>query len=174
RRSRARRSGARARSRRPRGAQSRRSAWLETDPQLARVEGLGEGLAALDAAQAHQPAQRLGVEPGLARLRRVGGEQRLHLALGELGVETDVGVGLAEVALVLRDLVLEDQVVAPGVPGQLRDEAVVLVPVAERVGEDQVRVELALQALEAGLDAVPLPREVAVPEREALHALPPA
>ena len=45
-------------------------------------------------------------------------------------VEVDEHVRRAEVAVVLRDLVLEDQVVAEGVPGELRDEAVVLVEIA--------------------------------------------
>ena len=63
--------------------------------------------------------------------------------------------------------------VAPGVPAELGDEAVVLVPVRERVREDQVRVELALEILEALLDPQALPRQEAVAERERVQPLGP-
>ena len=54
----------------------------------------------------------------------------------------------AEVAVVLGDLVLQHRVVAPGVPGQLRDQAVVLVPVVAEVGEDEVGRPVTLERLE--------------------------
>jgi hypothetical protein len=44
--------------------------------------------------------------------------------------------GAAHVDVVLRDLVLEDQVVTEGVPGQLAAERVVLVQVGALVQED--------------------------------------
>jgi hypothetical protein len=59
---------------------------------------------------------------------------------------------VAEVALVLGDLVLQDQVVAEGVPGQLGDQPVVLMAVLQPVGEDQVGGDLALEPLEVLLD----------------------
>ena len=47
-------------------------------------------------------------------------------------------IGRADVPVVLRDLVLEDQVVAERVPRQLGDEAMVLVQIGALVREDQV------------------------------------
>ena len=82
-----------------------------------------------------------------------------------LVVEVDEEVRRAQVAVVLRDLVLEDQMVAKRVPGQLRDEAMILVQIAAPVREDQVRGDLALEALEVLLDLGAVVREEAVAER---------
>ena len=70
-------------------------------------------------------------------------EQQLDLALEHRGAERHVEVRLAEVAVPLGDLVLEDQVVAERVPGQLADLAVVLVRVVAAVGEDRRRARRA-------------------------------
>ena len=43
--------------------------------------------------------------------------------------------------------------VSPCVPGQLRDETVVLVPVVVVVGQDEVRREARFEVLEGFLDA---------------------
>ena len=61
-------------------------------------------------------------------------------------------VGLAQIAVVLGDLVLQDQVVSERVPGQVGDQAVVLMPVVAVVSEHQIGVELPLQGLEPVLD----------------------
>ena len=45
-----------------------------------------------------------------------------------------------QVVVVFRNLVFPDQVVPEGVPGQVRDQAVVLVPVIAVVGENQIGV----------------------------------
>src|SRR6266511_1842214 len=90
--------------------------------------------------------------------------RQLHLPHGGGLVQGDEQHGSAEVALVLGDLVLEDQVVAEGVPGQLGDQAVVLVRVVAARGQDQVRREAALELLEGLLDRGALPGEEAVPE----------
>ena len=79
-------------------------------------------------------------------------------------VDRDEDVWLAEIAVVLRDLVLEDQVVAERVPGQVARRAVILVEVASGVREDDVRIDLALERLEEVLDARVV-REVGVLER---------
>ena len=60
----------------------------------------------------------------------------------------------AHVAVVLRHLVLEDQVVAEGVPGQLAADPVILVQVGALVGEDDVGREICLQLFEV-LDPLP-------------------
>ena len=52
--------------------------------------------------------------------------------------------------------------VAPGVPGQLRDETVVLVPVVVMVGEDEVRREARLEVLEGFLEELALERKKSV------------
>ena len=80
-------------------------------------------------------------------------------------VERDEDVRRAEIAVVLRDLELEDQVVAEGVPGQLGDEPVILVEVRAGVREHQLRRHGRLQPLERLLDVAAGVREEAVPER---------
>jgi hypothetical protein len=60
-------------------------------------------------------------------------------------------------------------VVAQGVPGQLGDQAVVLVGVGAAGDDDQVGVDLALEPLEYLLDLGPGPGEEAVPERLEHH-----
>ena len=79
-------------------------------------------------------------------------------------VEGDEDVRRAEVAVVLRDLVLEDQVVTPRVPRELGHQAMVLVPVVAVVGEDQVGIHVGLELLEVVLDLGTHPGEVALPE----------
>ena len=64
-----------------------------------------------------------------------------ELLLDERLVERDEDVRTAEIAVVLRDLVLEDQVVAERVPRELAGEPVVLVEVVPRVREDEIRLD---------------------------------
>ena len=58
----------------------------------------------------------------------------------DLLVEWDENVGRAEIAVVLGDLVLEDQVVAKRVPCELAGEPVILMEVGASVREDQIRL----------------------------------
>ena len=52
--------------------------------------------------------------------------------------------------------------VAPGVPGQLRDETVVLVPIVVVVGQDEVRREARFEVLEGFLDQLALERKKSI------------
>src|SRR5262245_51127204 len=98
-------------------------------------------------------------------------EKVAHLARSERTREGHVEVRLPEVALVLRNLVFEHEVVAPGLPGDLGSDAMVLVPVLEPVGEDQVGPHRALQVLDERLDLAEFSREAAIGERAEHHAL---
>ena len=120
--------------------------------------------AGLDPAQPQQGPERVVAEPGPPGLAGEALAQQLDLALAALGLQRHEQVGLAEVALVLGDLVFQDQLAAEGVPGQLGDQPVVLVPVLEPVGEDQVGLDLGLEPLEALLDGRAVVGEEAVPE----------
>ena len=84
----------------------------------------------LHAANPHEPEEELLVEPVL---RRAGSEKHPRSSRAfSAASSVDTGTktfGDAEVAVVLRDLVLEDEMVAPRVPRELADEAVVLVQV---------------------------------------------
>src|SRR6476469_3283586 len=71
----------------------------------------------------------------------------------------DEQVRRTEIAVVLGNLVLEDQVVAPRVPRELASQPVVLVQVVALMSEDQVRRELRLEAVEELLDRAALVRK---------------
>ena len=72
--------------------------------------------------------------------------------------------GVREIALVLRDLVLQDRVAAKRVPGQLREHAVILVPVGEVMRHDEVRRHARPDLLERILDVGRAMGEVAAAE----------
>src|SRR5262245_22753991 len=96
-------------------------------------------------------------------------QDELDLALCDGARERREDVGLAEVPFVFGDLVLCDQMIAESVPGQLADEAVILVEVFGARGEDQIRLHLGLDLLESILDLRADEREVAFPERIDFH-----
>src|SRR5256885_6827992 len=106
----------------------------------------------LDTAQSEQPVEGIRRKPALGPL---GGEHREEVA--DLGAargprQRDVQVGAAEVAVVFRHFVLQHQVVAERVPGQVGYDAMVLVAIGAEVREDDVRCDLRLEGLEAFLD----------------------
>ena len=74
--------------------------------------------------------------------------EQFDLAIERRGGEDAEEIWRSEIAVVLRDLVLEDEVIAPRVPGELRNEAVILMPIVAVVSEDEVGREVALQRLE--------------------------
>ncbi len=78
-------------------------------------------------------------------------------------VERDETVRRAEVAVELRNLVLQNQVIPERVPGQIRQHAVILVPVVPIVRQHEVR-STRLQRLEDRLDLGAVVGEEAVAE----------
>src|SRR2546422_11228082 len=67
-------------------------------------------------------------------------------------VERHVVVRRPQVAVVFRHFVLENEMVPERVPGELRDEAMILMAVPSIVGEDHIRRGLLLQRFEVLLD----------------------
>jgi hypothetical protein len=112
--------------------------------------GFGEAARrpAFHAARVHEAEKGRRREPGARALRREVAHQMRHLALPGAGGDWHEQVRLAEVALVLRHLVLENQVPAPGLPGQLGDDPVILVTVLQAVAENEVRSFRRFQRLE--------------------------
>src|SRR5262245_25435786 len=146
-------------------------AWREHE--LAGVEGLRVTLrrVALDSAQPQQGTERVLAEPPPPSLRDECTEQVRDLALHVSRREWHEHVRHTEVPVVLRDLELEDHLVAKRVPGELGDEAVVLVQVAPEVREDQPRPHGLFERLEALLGRRALMRQEAVAMGEDPHAL---
>src|SRR5579871_493043 len=118
--------------------------------------------AGLDTPQTHQTAEGIGGEPALAALGAIAIEQYPDLALDERRTEPDVRRRRREIALIFGHLVLEDQVTAEGVPGELGDQPVILVPVVAAVREDYIRHRQGLERLEVLLDGREVRRHEAV------------
>src|SRR6185503_9634270 len=103
-------------------------------------------------------------EPALSALALELVEKVAHLPPADLVVQVDEQVRRAEVSVELRDLVLQDHVVPERVPGELRDQSVILVPILAVMGEDEVRRHPPLDLLEEALHRLPRVRQEAVPE----------
>src|SRR5690242_14983887 len=87
---------------------------LEADDELPTVERLSlpAGRIRLHSPQTHQRLERVLAEPVPVALRPEMGRNRLHLPLRDRVGQVDEHVRRAEVSVVLRDLVLENQVVS--------------------------------------------------------------
>src|SRR5262245_3653954 len=75
-------------------------------------------------------------------------EHQLDLPLGDSLAETEENIGRSEVAVVLRELVLEDEVISERVPRQFGREPMVLMAVVRVMGEDEIRDKPGLQVFE--------------------------
>src|SRR5882724_2750211 len=107
----------------------------------------------LHATESEQRLERIRREPVLVALGLEAIHDETDLLLADRPVEMHVEVWNAEIAVIFQNLVLEDQVIPVGVPGQVRDESMILMQIVTRVSEDDVRRALGLQLLEERLDA---------------------
>jgi hypothetical protein len=69
---------------------------------------------------------------------------------------------IAEIAVVFRNFLLEHEVITKGVVGEFGQEPVVLMSVALPVSQDQRRIKVAFDGLEAILDIGTLEGEITV------------
>src|SRR4029079_15182946 len=148
------------------------AAWTSSQRQLPAVECLCVSACRdrLDPTETHEPAERLLGEPRLRPLTHERFEDRADLSLDVREVERDVDVGTPEVAVELRDLVLENQLIAERLICELGQEPVVLVPICLVAGEDGVRCSIGTEYVEALFQLRRDVRKVALPERLHLDA----
>ena len=99
-------------------------------------------------------------------------DDELRFASSELLRHRDEDVRSGQIAVVFRDLVFENEVIPPGVPGQLADESMILMEIMPIVREDDVRVDESLQVLEDVLDLATEVREEAVSKSMDDHVRP--
>src|SRR5664280_103336 len=104
--------------------------------------------AGLDAAQAHETLESLRLEPASLPLTGECPRQDVDLLAGHIGWQADKEVGRDEVALVLGNLVLPDEVVTESLPGDLSQQSVILMEVISPGREHDVGRSLALEFLE--------------------------
>ena len=77
--------------------------------------------------------------------------QVLNLPVAGRPVERNEGVGRAQITVVLRDLVFENQVIPERIPGQVRHQPMVLMQVVAGMREDHVGPTAAGELVEAVL-----------------------
>src|SRR5256885_2389026 len=88
----------------------------------------------------------------------------LGLSARNVAQQGDVEIRLPQVAIRLGDLVLRNQVIAERLPGDVRDDPVILVAVVAAMGENHVRRERSLDRFEHLLDLAQGGGEVPVAE----------
>src|SRR5690606_4969985 len=141
--------------------------------ELAAVERFGVAVrrATFEPSQARQAVEGILGEPALAALRPEMLHQPCDFGPHRGGRQRHVHARRAEAAVVLRNLVLENQVVAERVPRELPDQSMVLVKIAGVVREDHVGIAARLELLERLLDARAFVREEPVAKRERLDSM---
>jgi hypothetical protein len=98
-------------------------------------------------------------------------KQGLTLSLRLFAGQRNVKIGASQVAVPLWDLVLQNQLTPEGVPGEVRHDAVILVPVIARVGEYNVRCELARDSLERVFNGRKIGGEVPITKSMESHRI---
>src|SRR6516225_6567314 len=135
------------------GSNPRRS---HLDHRLAHVEGFGKSVrcATLEPPQPHQAEERVVSEPVTILLAGKSRSKMPHLSVSARAVNRHEQIGNAEIAVVLRDLVLDDEVIPECVPRQVGNDSMILMPIVSIVREYHVGRELPAQFLEVLLDFV--------------------
>ncbi len=90
--------------------------------------------------------------------------KQVDLSLADSFIERKKHVGLAQIAFVLGDLVLPDEMISEGVPGEFSEQAVILMGVVATVGKYEVRLDLRRDAMNEIFNLRPLGWEVSVAE----------
>src|SRR5437773_839324 len=137
---------------------------MDLQDDLSAVERLGVAPLRLDPAQPQERRERVRGEPVVVLLRLETVHEDPDLLLAGRLVELNEEIGVADVAVVLHDFVLEDQVIPVRIPRQLGHQAMVLVEIVAIRREDDVRRRLDLQPFEELLDTLALIREEPIPE----------
>src|SRR5437899_7635297 len=113
----------------------------ELERQLPTVEcfGITAGSIAFHSPQSHEREKCLRLKPALRAL----GLERIHevtnLLLADFVPDWHEQVRLSQVTVILRNFILQNEMIAKCVPGQFRNQAMVLVGIFAVVGKDKVR-----------------------------------
>lgn len=118
-----------------------------------------------DATQPQQAVEKILGEPLFASLRAEVAHQVFHLLATNRLTQRDEEVRRAQVCIVFRDFIFQDQVVPKSVPGQIAHHAVVLVQIVSEVSKDNIRCKIFLEFLEAFFHGRADIREEPIPKR---------
>ena len=72
----------------------------------------------------------------------------VNFAACKRGWYPDVRIGWCQIALILENLILEYQMIPPGIPGELGGQAMILMSIVQPVREDYVRFDFRFKILE--------------------------
>src|SRR5206468_3993410 len=112
--------------------------------------------------QAHEGEKSVFLEPALAALRLKGFHEVANFLFAGLGVEMHKYVGPSHVAVVFWDLVFQYQMIAKGIPCQVRQHPVILMPVVATMRQYQVGFKPFADRFKPVLDRRPLTWKVAL------------
>src|SRR5262249_34471112 len=104
--------------------------------------------ATFHASQSGQTCKGFGIKPLLRALAPEMQHQEIDFSLQGARRDRDIEIGLTHVSIPFGNLVLENAVIAEGIPSQTAHLAVVLMCVVSAVCEDQVRIDAAFKILE--------------------------
>lgn len=135
-----------------------------SEDELSAIERFGVPGGGLHSTKPQYGTKRFFVEPVLSALRGIAIHQLPDLPVDIALIEDDKPRGAAQISIILGDLILQDEVISECVPGQLREQPVILVKVMLVMREYDVRVTVFLELLEKVLHISVLLRKVAIPE----------
>jgi hypothetical protein len=98
------------------------------------------------------------------------GKDRFDLSPGNRFTQVDEEVRSAEIPIVFRNFIFENEMVPERIPGEFRNQAMILMQVQTLMREDEVGRDLCLQRLEEGFDVsadVLTTSELPTPSRKA-------
>jgi hypothetical protein len=128
-----------------------------------RFRETGRGCA-FDAPNTMHGFKRAASEPMFVRLSSEMLKKQVDLLGANLFGKRHKEIRAAEVAVVLDDFVLQDEMSTEGVPSQIGEHTMILMPVIAIMCEDDVRIELGPDLFKSLLDCLTLIREEACPE----------
>ena len=115
--------------------------FLILQHELATIKSFGvsaRGIA-FHTAQSHQRLKRFGLKPTLSTLRLESIHDVSNFLLAHIGLKRHEDTRLSHVAVIFGDLVFENQMIPKRIPGQFRQEAMILVGIPAVVSKNEVR-----------------------------------
>src|SRR5439155_14763684 len=108
--------------------------------QLTAMKALGKTSwrICLDTAKAHQPQKKVLGKPLFVALSPEEAHQKLHFALRNDFGKRHEKIRLPQIGVVLWNLVFENEMVAESIPGEFREQAVVLMEIMPEMSKDQI------------------------------------
>src|SRR5262249_35231802 len=92
----------------------------------------------LDASKSEQRKESIFPKPGFVALRLETAEDIFRFSTANRFVQRNKQVRRPQVAVVFRNFVFQNQMRSKSIPGQFRDQAMILVQVVSVMSEDQV------------------------------------